>query len=286
MRGTSDQPAMDKLVSLANQTQFKRQSEFYSSNTTSLPYWSPNHRLLDTAYVLVEYEINEEMTELPEFEYTIKGKVYENYNYDNTFTPVGDGAPAIYEGDNVTYEVSYNNGNSYETVKKSDGTTTFKILDRYERKTHLGGSEYRLRPDATPFYRDDGSTLIAPNGIPTYDIIRIRKAGVTFPMRPWNAGVLTTETAFPSQKVDANSVGASSNKLTVTVGSLGNLSGIDEVQVPQTAGNELSGDLKNLKFGTFDTTTSGTTLTLTNTNFSSAPSTGTSIALQPQEYSI
>ena len=77
---------------------------------------------------------------------------------------------------------------------------------------------------------------------------------------------------------------ASSNKLTVTVGSTanGNLSGIDEVQVvPQTAGNELSGDLKNLKFGTFDTTTSGTTLTLTNTNFSSAPSTGTSIALQP-----
>ena len=69
-----------------------------------------------------------------------------------------------------------------------------------------------------------------------------------------------TPEAFPSQKVDvANSVGASSNKLTVTVGSLGNLSGIDEVQVvPQTAGNELSGDLKNLKFGTFDTTTSGT----------------------------
>ena len=282
MRGTSDQPAMDKLVSLANQNKFKRQSEFYGSNATSLPYWSPNHRLLDTAYVLVEYEINEEMTELPEFEYTIKGKVYENYNYDNTFTPISSVAPSIYEGDNVTYEVSYNNGNSYETVKKSDGTTSFKILDRYERKTHTGGTEYRLRPDATPFYRNDGSTLIAPNGKPTYDDIRIKKGNTTFNMKPWNAGVLTTETAFPSQKVDANSVGASSNKLTVTVGSLGNLSGIDEVQVvSQTAGNELSGDLKNLKFGTFDTTTSGTTLTLTNTNFSSAPSSGTSIALQP-----
>ena len=282
MRGTSDQPAMDKLVSLANQNKFKRQSEFYGSNATSLPYWSPNHRLLDTAYVLVEYEISEEMTELPEFEYTIKGKVYENYNYDNTFTPISSVAPSIYEGDNVTYEVSYNNGNSYETVKRSDGTTSFKILDRYERKTHTGGTEYRLRPDATPLYRSDGSTLIAPNGKPTYDDIRIKKGTTTFNMKPWNAGVLTTETAFPSQKVDANSVGASSNKLTVTVGSLGNLSGIDEVQVvSQTAGNELSGDLKNLKFGTFDTTTSGTTLTLTNTNFSSAPSSGTSIALQP-----
>ena len=283
MRGTSDQPAMDKLVSLANQNKFKRQSEFYGSNAGSLPYWSPNHRLLDTAYVLVEYEINEEMTELPEFEYTIKGKVYENYNYDNTFTPIGSGAPAIYEGDNVTYEVSYNKGNTFETVKKSDGTTNFKILDRYERKTHTGGTEYRLRPDATPFYRNDGSTLIAPNGKPTYDIIRVVKdSSNSLAMRPWNAGALTTETAFPSQKVDANSVGASSNKLTVTVGSLGNLSGINEVQVvPQTAGNELSGDLKNLKFGTFDTTTSGTTLTLTNTNFSSAPSSGTNIALQP-----
>ena len=137
--------------------------------------------------------------------------------------------------------------------------------------------------DATPFYRNDGSTLIAPNGKPTYDVIRVVKdSSNSLAMRPWNAGALTTETAFPSQKVDANSVGASSNKLTVTVGSLGNLSGINEVQVvSQTAGNELSGDLKNLKFGTFDTTTSGTTLTLTNTNFSSAPSSGTSIALQP-----
>ena len=39
-----------------------------------LPYWSPNHRLLDTAYVLVEYNINEEMTELPELEHTVKEK--------------------------------------------------------------------------------------------------------------------------------------------------------------------------------------------------------------------
>ena len=44
--------------------------------------------------------------------------------------------------------------------------------------------------DEKPHFRNDGSTLISPNGIPTYDIIRIRKAGVTFPMRPWNAGVL------------------------------------------------------------------------------------------------
>ena len=284
MRGTEDQPAMDRLVTLAKTNSFKRQNDFY---TNELPYWSPHHRLLDTAYVLVEYNINEEMTELPELEYTVRGKVYENYNYDNTYVPDpatsqnGD-ALQIYENDVVTVEVSYNGGSSYESAKTSSGGTQFRIMDRYEVTDRLGNESYRFRLDVAPFFRADGSTLVAPNGRPTYDKIRINKIGTgTWTMIPWNAGVVRTPTAFPDQRVNATSVGTSNGKLTVTVGALGNLSGTTKVQVvSQTAGEEPSGTLENLKHGAFTVSVSGNTFTFTGSkNFTSITS-GSNIALQ------
>jgi len=287
MRGTEDQAAMSKLVALAKTNDFKRQADFYAG---SLPYWSPEHRLLDTAYVLTEYNINEEMTELPEVEYTVKGKVYENYNYDNTFVPDPATTQAIasigiYENDIVGVEVSYNGGSSYETAKTSSGGTQFRVMDRYAITDRLGAESYRFRLDVAPFYRNDGSTLIAPNGRPTYDKIRIVKTGFpggTWTMLPWNAGVVRTPTAFPDQRVNASSVGFSNDKLTVTVSSLGNLTGATQVQmVSQTPGEEVGGNLETFKHGAFSVSISGNTLTFTNSrNFTSSISTDTGVALQ------
>ena len=276
MRGTEDQQAMDKLVALAKTNSFKRQNDFY---TGDLPYWSTQHRLLDTAYVLVEYNINEEMTELPELEHTVRGKVYENYNYDNTYVPDpattqnGD-TLGIYENDVVTVEVSYNGGSSYESAKTSSGGTQFRIMDRYEITDRLGNDSYRFRLDVAPFFRNDGSTQLAPNGKPTYDKIRIVKVGTgTWTMIPWNAGVVRTPTAFPDQRVNATSVGTSNGKLTVTVGALGNLSGTTQVQVvSQTSGEEPSGTLKPLKHGAYTVSSSGNTFTFTGSrNFTTTP---------------
>ena len=276
MRGTEDQSAMDKLVALAKNNSFKRQNDFY---TGDLPYWSTQHRLLDTAYVLIEYNINEEMTELPELEHTVRGKVYENYNYDNTYVPDpattqnGDNL-GIYENDVVTVEVSYNGGSSYESAKTSSGGTQFRIMDRYEITDRLGNDSYRFRLDVVPFFRNDGSTQLAPNGKPTYDKIRIVKVGTgTWTMLPWNAGVVRTPTAFPDQRVNATSVGTSNGRLTVTVGSLGNLSGTTQVQVAsQTSGEEPSGTLKRLKHGAYTVSSSGNTFTFTGSrNFTTTP---------------
>ena len=280
MRGTQDQPALDKFVAKAKNNQFKRQSDFYSTN---LPYWSPQHRLLDTAYLGVEYNIQEDMTELPEMEYTIKGKVYENYNYDNTYMPVAKSGtgPNYFENDTVSVEVSFNKGVSFEAAKTTTGSTQFRILDRYMMTDRLGEDYYRLRLDRTPFYRNDGSTLLSPNGEPTFDEIRINKSGESpFVMLPWNAGAYKTPTAFPSQKVNVTSVGTSNGKLTATVASLGNLTGASEVQVvSQTAGASLPQDLSGFQYGAQRVTTSGTTLTFSNSNnFSSVSASG--IALQ------
>ena len=280
MRGTQDQPALDKFVTKAKNNEFKRQSDFYSTN---LPYWSPQHRLLDTAYVGVEYNIQEDMTELPEMEYTIKGKAYENYNYDNTYMPEAKSTtgPNYFENDVVNVQVSFDKGSSFETAKTASGGTQFRILDRYMMTDRLGQNYWRLRLDRVPFYRNDGSTLLSPNGVPTFDKIRLDKAGEQpFIMLPWNAGAYTTPTAFPSQKVNVTSVGTSNGKLTATVASLGILAGASEVQiVSQTAGASLPQDLSGFQYGAQQVTTSGTTLTFSNSNnFSSVSASG--IALQ------
>ena len=284
MRGSPDQTALDKFVVKAKQNEFKRQSDYYQNSTTSVPYWSPQHRLLDTAYVGVEYNIQEDMTEIPEMEYTIKGKVYENYNYDNTYMPINltGSDPGYYENETVNVSISFDGGNSYELAKTAAGSTQFRILDKYKMTNRYGEEYYRFRLDRTPFYRNNGSTLLSPNGRPTFDHIKISKtSGITpdFVMLPWNAGAYTTPTAFPSQKVNITSVGTSNGKLTVTVAALGNLAGATQVQlVSQTAGASLPADLSGFEFGAQLVTTSGTTLTFKNSNnFSSVTASGVAV---------
>jgi len=290
MKGTPDQGALSQLVSIADQKAFKRQVDYYDLGGKNLPYWSNNHRLVDTAYVHVRYELSEEMTEIPELEYTVRGKVYENYNYDNTyvkdpattsFVPrnITTGATnyQIRENDVVNVEVSFNNGSSFETAKTSSGSTSFRVMDMYEVVNHNGNTEFRYRLDETPFYKNDGSTRLSPNGFPTFDKIRLNKSGTTWTMLPWNAGSYKTPQNFPNQKVDVANfsvlegklrVGLSSSNAT-TLAATGNAYQL----MPRVAGASLTGDLQHFKTNVFRAENNNTTnFTLTDTkNYTSAP---------------
>ncbi|SVC99947.1 uncharacterized protein METZ01_LOCUS352801, partial [marine metagenome] len=48
-------------------------------------YWTPNHRLLDTAYVAAEFEIAEGDVTIPQLEFVVRGKELEQYNYDYSY---------------------------------------------------------------------------------------------------------------------------------------------------------------------------------------------------------
>tara|TARA_Y100000004_G_scaffold195315_1_gene261997 strand:- start:334 stop:6702 length:6369 start_codon:yes stop_codon:yes gene_type:complete len=288
MRGTPDQGALNQLVSIADQKRFKRQVDYYDVSGKNLPYWSQNHRLLDTAYLHVRYELGEDMTEIPEFEYTLRGKVYENYNYDNTY--VADPATTnfvprngstnnyqIRENDVITVEVSFNNGSSFETAKTSSGSTSFRVLDVYEFVNRLGNTEFRYRLDETPYFRNDGSTRLSPNGVPTFDKIRLNKSGTTWTMLPWNAGSYKTAQAFPSQKKDITSFGFSGGKLQINTSSSDGttLAATGDVfqLMPRTAGDSLTGDLQHFRGNVFRASHSSGTFTLTDTrNYTSNPS--------------
>ena len=57
------------LVTQAARTGFKRQNDYYDS---TVPYWSPDHRLLDTAYMVNAFVISADSTEIPELEYVLE----------------------------------------------------------------------------------------------------------------------------------------------------------------------------------------------------------------------
>ena len=48
-------------------------------------YWTPNHRLLDTAYVTAKFEIGEGDTEIPDLDFVVRGREIEQYNYDYSY---------------------------------------------------------------------------------------------------------------------------------------------------------------------------------------------------------
>jgi len=146
-QGRPNQKGDNNLTTIAQANQFKRQTDYYSGEKS---YWSPEHRLLDTAYAVMKFTIDADQTTIPDVEYVVKGKVLECFNYDGTYVP-----DPVYsssnihtnfnEGDSVTVEVS-SDGVSYS----SDGNGTYRILDKYQFTPAEGSSYYRFRLDKMP----------------------------------------------------------------------------------------------------------------------------------------
>ena len=81
--GKPDQDADDTLVGLASNKSFKLQNELSDINKNN--YWSPNHRLLDTAYVVAKYTIGEGDTTIDKLEFVVSGKKVRSHNYDYSY---------------------------------------------------------------------------------------------------------------------------------------------------------------------------------------------------------
>ena len=48
-------------------------------------YWGPQHRLLDTAYVVAKYTVKDGDTEIPSLDFVVRGREIEQYNYDYSY---------------------------------------------------------------------------------------------------------------------------------------------------------------------------------------------------------
>ena len=208
--GKSNQRASNLLVTKAEANGFKRQSDYYEG---TLPYWSTNHRLLDTAYVVSAFSINADQTTIPEVEYVVKGKLVECYNYDNTYEPalsVSDSHTNFLPGDTVTVERSSDDSTYATTTSVNSSNTSFRILDKYLWTGADGSSYYRFRLDKRP---DLGYT----DGVPSYPYLRLKQSGASnyWHMRTYNAKVAQNK-ALNLIKVSPTAVSDNSGTLTMT----------------------------------------------------------------------
>ena len=141
-RGEKSQRANRLLVEKANAGAFKVQNDFYSGAPHQ--YWTPNHRLLDTAYVVGEYVIGVGEEDLPSLDFVVRGKEINCYNYDGSFShhPAAaynaGGTAAEDHNDfklNDTVYISGHGGNAFQTT----------IIDKWSFIDSDGLTQYRFR---------------------------------------------------------------------------------------------------------------------------------------------
>ena len=81
--GKEDQIADQTLLGIANGQDFLVQQNYYRDDATT--YWTANHQLLDTAYVVSRDIINAEDRRERELSFVVRGKFVNCYNYDGSY---------------------------------------------------------------------------------------------------------------------------------------------------------------------------------------------------------
>ena len=136
--GKPDQRANRTLVNKAAANGFKIQNDYY---TAADPYWSAQHRLLDTAYVVGEFTIGVGETSVPELDFVVRGKGVKCYNYDRSYARNNTTSAASSQfnlGDTVALKKSSNNDSIAASVT---------IIDKWNLIDPEGVSQTRFRTD-------------------------------------------------------------------------------------------------------------------------------------------
>jgi hypothetical protein len=191
--GKSGQKAASQLVEIAKSKNFKIQNSYWLGNDTA-EYWGPNHRLLDTAYVVEKYVIEEGETTIPSVEYVVRGKNLECFNYDYSYShytkATGENADNFNLGDFVTL---------YDTTGKAISGSV-QIIDKWTFCNPDGSLNTRFRWSTSPNLNYEGSN-------PTTTKFQMRSGSNNWTMVTWNyeefRGVVAAQaTAVPSAAVN------------------------------------------------------------------------------------
>ena len=150
--GKIDQNADNHLVAISVNPLFKRQQDYYSG---AEEYWGPNHRLLDTAYVVMDCEIGEDATTVPEVEYVVRGKNISSYNYDFSYAHSPSGSGESQSNFNVGDVVDLHRADTDAVINDN-----VFIIDKWNFVDPDGNVQYRFRFSTAP-------SLSYSNGVAT-----------------------------------------------------------------------------------------------------------------------
>ena len=91
-------------------------------------YWTPNHRLLDTAYVAAKYKVAEGDITIPSIDFVVRGREVQQYNYDYSYEQKEN---PVYAGGNTStsQEASFKAGDKVDVYYDDSGTTTALTQD-------------------------------------------------------------------------------------------------------------------------------------------------------------
>lgn len=184
--GKEDQVASPALVAIAAANNFKVQNDYWTNVGGAVEYWGPNHRLLDTAYVVANYKIEEGETTIPTLEFVVRGKILECYNYDFS-----------YSHDIKAASESANNFKLGQivTLKRSDNdailVSNVQIIDKWTLVKADGTPDIRFRWSTPP------ALLLDSNGVPAITKFYMTDGTNKWTMITYNyeldSGTITTE---------------------------------------------------------------------------------------------
>lgn len=196
--GKSGQRASPELSSIALANGFKIQNSYWTGADT-YEYWGPNHRLLDTAYVVGKFIIAEGDTTIPEINFVVRGKVIDCYNYDYSY--IKD-SKSTNLNDGVTQESADNFllGQTVDLYRADTNTiinSGVQIIDKWTFYNPDGTPNVRFRFSATPALIYDSS------GKPTIKRFYMRSAaGKTWTMLTHNYNRLGAEYSDATNRVN------------------------------------------------------------------------------------
>ena len=185
--GKSGQKASAQLSKIAFDKNFKIQNSYWTG-TDTYEYWGPNHRLLDTAYIVGKYKIAEGDTTIPDLSFVVRGKVIDCYNYDYSFLHDAKSSTEV-DSDFLlgsTVSLYYKTGTNY------DGTETLlnsnvQIIDKWTFRNPDGTINVRFRFSAVPALNYDS------DGKPTIKKFYMKSGTKTWTMVTHNYNILGTE---------------------------------------------------------------------------------------------
>lgn len=211
--GKAGQKSSALLSKIAFDKNFKIQTSYWTG-TDTYEYWGPNHRLLDTAYIVGKFIISEGDTSIPELSYIVRGKVIDCYNYDYSYLHDGKASSESHAnfllGDTVTLWRS-------DTNAQINSGDSLQIIDKWTFINPDGSTNVRFRLSSPP------ALLYDAEGKPSIKKFYMKSAtNATWTMVTHNYNILGAEYSDATNRVFvqetiASQVSASSN----SSGSLG-----------------------------------------------------------------
>jgi hypothetical protein len=203
--GKEAQKASQSLVNIAKSGNFKIQNDYWAGTDTA-EYWGPNHRLLDTAYVVAKYKIAEGETTIPTLQFIINGKVIPCYNYDYSYSQY---AKASGES-----EADFKLGASVDVYRSDTNAlidSGLQIIDKWTLYNPDGTANVRFRLSSPP-------SLGYVDGVPSITKFHMKIGANTWTMVTYNH---KEHSGSPAAQITSTISGASDSggKVAVTYSS-------------------------------------------------------------------